>query len=99
MKRLCSILLLAALIFGLTGISAEAAANTASKPYQLIETSYTVQQSDTLRSIAETYMKKNTYGPREIREFESGIKELNPWLLKKDVKKGDVIRINYWIKA
>ena len=43
-------------------------------------------------------MAKNDYGPREIREFTSGIKELNDWLLQRDIKAGDELHINYWVK-
>ncbi|MDF2563900.1 MAG: Peptidoglycan-binding lysin protein [Massilibacillus sp.] len=72
--------------------------------YALVQDVYTVERGDTLWSIADTYMKKNTYGPREIREFMYGIIELN----YDDVFKGrdcnyyvypnDKIKINYWIE-
>lgn len=67
---------------------------------QLIKDSYTVQKGDTLWSISETYIKKNTGGRRYILEFQEGIKELNPWLLdtKGQVQPGDVLHINYWVK-
>ena len=29
-------------------------------------------------------------------EAQEGIRELNDWLLTRDVKKSDVLRINYW---
>ena len=35
-------------------------------PYQLVEVEYTVQAGDSLDSIAQAYMAKNTYGPREL---------------------------------
>jgi hypothetical protein len=44
-------------------------------------------------------VQKNTYGIRDIYEFKEGIRELNDWLLTRDVKKGDVLRINYWEKV
>lgn len=67
---------------------------------KLVEDSYTVQKGDTLWSISETYLKKNTGGRRYILEFQEGIKELNPWLLdtRGQVQPGDVLHINYWVK-
>lgn len=67
---------------------------------QLIEDTYTVKKGDTLWSISETYLKKNTGGRRYILEFQEGIKELNPWLLETrgQVQPGDVLHINYWVK-
>ncbi|MBQ1890021.1 MAG: LysM peptidoglycan-binding domain-containing protein [Selenomonas sp.] len=73
-------------------------AEAAGKNWNFVEESYTVQHGDTLEGIAEKYMEKNTYGPRELREFIAGIKELNDWLLKRDVAEGDTLRINYWEK-
>ena len=84
-----------ALLIGYTGVYGEAA----EKNWNLVETEYTVQNGDTLESIAKEYIKKNTYGPRELEEFKSGIKELNEWLLDRDIKTGDILHINYWIKA
>ena len=66
-------------------------------PYRLVEAEYSVQAGDSLDSIAQAYMAKNTYGPREIREFKSGIVQLNTWLLDRDVQAGDTVRVNYWI--
>ena len=67
---------------------------------KLVKDSYTVQKGDTLWSISETYLKKNTGGRRYILEFQEGIKELNPWLLdtRGQVQPGDVLHINYWVK-
>lgn len=69
---------------------------------KLVETSYAVKDGDTLRSISETYIAKNTGGLRYILEFESGIKELNPWLLSRPgeskVLVGDELSINYFIE-
>ncbi len=65
-----------------------------------VETVYTVQPGDTLWSISETYLQKNTGGRRYILEFKEGIKELNPWLVdsKEQVYTGDKVIISYWIK-
>ena len=67
---------------------------------QLIEDSYTVKQGDTLRSIAWTFLEKNTGGRRYILEFEQGIVELNPWIKENGytIHPGDRIRVNYWVK-
>ena len=67
-------------------------------PYQLVEVEYTVQAGDSLDSIAQAYMAKNTYGPRELKEFKSGIVQLNTWLLDRDVQAGDTVRVNYWVR-
>jgi len=67
---------------------------------KLIETTYTVQDGDTLWNISETFMKKNTGGTRYILEFMEGVKELNPELVKSkgEIYPGQVLRINYWVK-
>ncbi len=85
-------LVVIALIIGLSGVCM--ASN-----YKLIQDRYEVQEGDTLDSIAITYIDKNTYGARGFKEFRAGIIELNPWLLERDVCKGDVVRINYWVTA
>ena len=66
--------------------------------YQLVEAEYTVQAGDSLESIAQAYMAKNTYGPRELKEFKSGIVQLNTWLLSRDVQAGDKVKVNYWVR-
>ena len=65
--------------------------------YKLVEAEYTVQAGDSLDTIAAAYMEKNTYGPRELREFKSGIVQLNEWLIGRDVQAGNIIKTNYWI--
>ena len=67
----------------------------------LVEDEYIVQRGDCLREISEKYLEKNTYGPRYILEFEEGIHELNPWIRQQGgvIYPGNVVRINYWIKA
>ena len=88
MKRALIAALVAAGVFGGT---------VEAHPWVFVEYHYTVQSGDTLSKIANEFIKKNTYAPREIREFTEGIKELNPELLKRDVIPGEVIDINYWI--
>jgi len=65
--------------------------------WSLKEEIYTVKAGDTMESIAQEYMKKNTYGPRESHEFIEGILELNNMSVA-DIHVGDKLRINYWIK-
>jgi len=77
------------------------AADVPESNQRLVQTVYTVKQGDTLRSIAEIYLEKNTGGRRYILEFEEGIKQLNPWLLSThgQIEAGEVLRINYWEKT
>ena len=88
------VVVMAVLFISLGGMNAEAA----EKNWNLVEVTVTVKSGDTLESIAREYMKKNTYGSREIHEFIDGIRELNEWLLKRDIRTGDTLRINYWEK-
>ena len=71
--------------------------------YEYVVETYIVQASDTLDSITDLYMQKNTYGKREHNEFKSGIIELNEslWTREKDDFKlcaGEQLKIAYWIK-
>ena len=65
----------------------------------LVEDSYTVTPDDTLWSIGEAFLVKNTGGRRYILEFIEGIKQLNPELVESrgEVYPGQVLRINYWV--
>jgi nucleoid-associated protein YgaU len=65
-----------------------------------VETVHKVQKGETLWSISEDYLKRNTGGRRYILEFMSGIRELNPWLIenKDQLQVGDSITIRYWVK-
>lgn len=67
---------------------------------RLVEDTYIVQNGDTLWSIGEEFIKKNTGGERYILEFLEGIKEINPAIQesKGEVYPGQKIRINYWVK-
>jgi len=66
------------------------------KDYRLVEEIYVVQSGDTLQTIGETYMAKNTYGRRYLPEFIEGIKEENN--LTGEVEPGQKIRITWWEK-
>ena len=66
---------------------------------KLVETTYTVKEGDTLRSISEAYLPLNTAESRYILEFEHDIIDLNPELYRADyIHPGQKIRINYWVK-
>ena len=68
---------------------------------ELIEEIYTVQDGDTLWSISERYLQKNTAGRRYILEFISGIEQDNPWLLRThdQIEVGDKLHICYWVST
>lgn len=92
------ILLLTIIMSCAFGVAMATATVPGEKPYRLVTENYVVQDGDTLDSIAMYYIKKNTYGPREINEFREGIRELNYDMIKDgDVKKGEMLKINYWI--
>jgi nucleoid-associated protein YgaU len=71
---------------------------------ELVQEVYTVQRGDTLWTISDKYMQKNDYGPRDIREFVSGIVESNYDDVFKyrdgnhDIYPNDQLKINYWVK-
>lgn len=68
----------------------------------LVSETYTVRTGDTLWAISEQYLQKNTYGPRDIREFYQGIIEINQDVLASrepgEIHPGDKLTINYWQK-
>ena len=71
----------------------------AAQPYKFVHHEYTVQAGDTLDTIAENFCKKNTYGPRDIKEFRQGIIEINESLwTSTEVKEGQKIYINWFEK-
>lgn len=82
-------------MFVLLGFSNVCFANA--KPYVLIQEEYTVMQGDTLDSITNSHIIKNTYGTREFLEFREGIKQLNPQLLNRPIETGETLHINYWV--
>ncbi|BEU88706.1 hypothetical protein TAMA11512_21700 [Selenomonas sp. TAMA-11512] len=65
-----------------------------------VEEVYVVKPGDTVWSIAEEYLPKNTYSRRYILEYVEGIKENNPWLVerKSQLQPGDELVMTYWVK-
>ena len=66
----------------------------------LVEEVYTVRPGDTLWSIAEEYVAKNTGTRRYILEYKSGMEELNPWLMERHgmIYPGDRLKLTYWVE-
>ena len=69
--------------------------------YRIVEEIYTVQQGDTLWSIGEAFVEKNTYGQRYLPEFIEGIKQNNDFLVESrgQVEPGQKLRVTYWVKS
>lgn len=70
---------------------------------KLVTETYIVKSWDTLWSISDMFMEKNSYGPRDIREFYHGIIELNYDSVfqdrpQREIHPGDTLKINYWVK-
>ena len=59
---------------------------------------YRASEEDTLDSITEEYIMKNTYGQRDFVEFRQGIIEMNPWLTKDYKFTDEILTICYWIR-
>ena len=69
----------------------------------MITDTYVVNEGDTFWDVSRKYLDKNTYGPRDIREFKEGIIELNYYSVFADRKDGeiypgDTLKINYWVR-
>ena len=90
-----------AAVIAALGIAAALSLGAAdSHPYRIVEETYTVQKGDTLWTIGEEYMAKNTYGRRYLPEFIEGIKQNNDFLVEShgQVEPGQKIRITYWVE-
>lgn len=70
------------------------------KDYELVEETYIVQRGDTLWTIGEAFMAKNTYGDRYLPEFVQGIIQNNEELVQShgQVEPGQKLRITYWVE-
>ena len=89
-------------IIAAIGISAALSLGAADgHDYRIVEETYTVQPGDTLWSIGETFMKKNTYGRRYLPEFIEGIKQNNDFLVESrgQVEPGQKLRVTYWVNS
>ena len=90
-------LLAAATIFsGFSTSEATEVGDTMPK-WVLIHDVHYVTDDEDLDSITRVYMKKNTYGHREFKEFREGIIELNGLRGKTELHIGQELRINYWV--
>lgn len=104
MKRLGNMaLIIVFLLIAATFILGAGSTSPKEKP-QLVTEIYIVREGDTLWNIAANFMPKNTYGRREIREFYSGIIELNydeifAGRVPGQIYPGDKLKINYWVAS
>lgn len=91
-------------VIAIAALAGAAVLLTGAKPHGLtepvfVEEVYMVKPGDTVWSIAEEYVKKNTYNRRYILEYIEGIKENNPWLpdRKSQLQPGDELIMTYWV--
>ena len=87
-------LIVAATIF--SGFSTSEATEGDAK-WVLIHDVHYVMDGETLDEITKAYMAKNTYGPRDFKEFREGIIELNGLRGKTKLYAGQELNINYWV--
>ena len=95
MKKLILTLIL---LINFSVCNAEIISHEEHNNYSFITEKYTVLKNDTLFSITQKFMNKNTYGKREFNEFREGIIENNPQLDGRDVLTDEVLIITYWVK-
>ena len=89
-------------IIAAIGISAALSLGAADgHDYRIVEETYTVQQGDTLWTIGQAFIAKNTYGRRYLPEFIEGIKQLNEELVEShgQVEPGQKLRVTYWVNS
>lgn len=91
LKKIVMVVMLLTATVVLSGFS-----EAAMPKWVLIHDAHHVVEGETLDSITQAYMKKNTYGPRGFEEFREGIIDLNN-LRDMEVHPGQELRINYWV--
>lgn len=96
LKKFVLVAMLIATSITLSGFSEAAEGGTTPK-WVLIHDVHYVTDGEDLDSITRVYMKKNTYGHREFKEFREGIIELNGLRGKTKLHTGQELRINYWV--
>ncbi|MDF2570217.1 MAG: Peptidoglycan-binding lysin protein [Sporomusa sp.] len=97
MKRFKRLIIVTALLASMVGYG-----NGSEPTSALVSENYTVKPGDTLWSISQQYITKNTYGARDIREFYQGIIEINDPVFQNripgEIHPGDKLTINYFVK-
>lgn len=97
LKKFIMVVLLIATVV-LSGFNTSEAAEVGDAlKWVLIHDVHYVTDGETLDEITKAYMAKNTYGPRDFKEFREGIIELNGLRGKTDLHAGQELRINYWV--
>lgn len=71
----------------------------ATSPWRFVQETYIVKQDDTIEKVAEYIVQKNTYAKRTIQDCEEALVELNPFLESRPMRKGDRLKISYWVKG
>ena len=91
------IILTGSLLMAATIFSGFNSSEATTPQWVLIHDVHYVMDDEDLDSITRVYMKKNTYGHREFKEFREGIIELNGLRGKTKLHAGQELNINYWV--
>lgn len=99
LKKFIMVVILLTATVVLSGFSTSEAAEVGDTlpKWVLIHDVHYVTDGETLDEITKAYMAKNTYGPRDFKEFREGIIELNGLRGKTDLHAGQELNINYWV--
>ena len=97
LKKFIMVVMLLAATVVFSGFSTSEAAEVGDTKWVLIHDVHYVTDGATLDEITKAYMAKNTYGPRDFKEFREGIIELNGLRGKTDLHAGQELNINYWV--